>query len=145
MRTFRCSSRLLGEGVSAQEGVSAWGCLLREMAACQGVSACRGGVWQTPSLLMDRILDTHLWKHYLSATSFMDCNNEICNLEIYSHLLTSCGGNKEGNCKFMGIERWQYCPFCVFVKHSNNLKIFRNFNTTVYFLSNIVSCNWLTK
>ena len=49
----------LPRGVSAQ-GVSDWG----------GVypSAC----WDTPP--MDKILDTRLWKHYLSATSFADSN-----------------------------------------------------------------------
>ena len=50
MCTVLCSSRLSGGGVSAQE-VSAQG------DACPPV---------------DRILDTRLWKHYLSATSFAD-------------------------------------------------------------------------
>ena len=75
MRTVRCSSRLLGEGVSAgwvsacQVGLSAQG-----LSACQeGCLSARGGVWQTPAV--DRIPDTHLWKHYLSTTSFADSNN----------------------------------------------------------------------
>ena len=59
MRTVQCYSRLLGGGVCS-EGV------------CLPGGVCPGGVWQTTP--MDRILDTRLWKHYLSTTSFVDGN-----------------------------------------------------------------------
>ena len=61
MRTVRCSSRLLGEGVSVG------GCLPRGkgVMSVQGcIPACTEA--DTP---MDRIFDTRLWKHYLAATS----------------------------------------------------------------------------
>ena len=45
-----CSNRLPARGYLPG------GCLL----------VCPGGIWQTPPV--DRILDTHLWKHCLSAT-----------------------------------------------------------------------------
>ena len=35
----------------------------------------RGGVHLPPPLPVDRMLDTRLWKHYLSATSFADDKN----------------------------------------------------------------------
>ena len=110
IRTVRCSSHLgrrgglprgsvclggvclpgggvcLGRGVF--QGGSAWGCLSGGVCpgsvclseGAEGGSACQMGV--TPPL--DRILDTRLWKHYLSATSFADGkkrNNcgEYCN------------------------------------------------------------------
>ena len=67
MRTVRCSSRLLRGclpgGCLSRGGVSAWvGCL-------------PGGV-----PIVNRILDTRLWKHYLSATSFAGGNyiERIC-------------------------------------------------------------------
>ena len=65
MRTVHCSSHLPGGGVSAQGGV------------CPGVSTQGGlpgggGVHLPP---VDRILDTRLWKHCLSTTSFADGNN----------------------------------------------------------------------
>ena len=71
MRTVGCSGCLGGwRGVSAQgvstPGVSAWGvsawwkCLIR----------------QTPAPAVDRILDTCFLKHYLSATTIADGNNE---------------------------------------------------------------------
>ena len=50
MRTIRCSGHLMGGGLG---GLPRGGCL-------PGVH---------------RILDTCLWKHYLSATSFADSNN----------------------------------------------------------------------
>ena len=53
MRTVRCSGRLVG--VSAQG---------------RGVSR---GLYTTP---LDGILDIHLWKHYLSAATVEDGNNE---------------------------------------------------------------------
>ena len=65
MRTVRCSGRrgdvCLGAGVCLGGGCLPWGCLPR------GVSALVHA-WIPPPL-MDRILDTRLWKHYLSATT----------------------------------------------------------------------------
>ena len=58
MRTVHCSSHL------------PWG----EVFAPRGEVFARGagGVHLPP---VDRILDTHLWKHYLSTTSFADGYN----------------------------------------------------------------------
>ena len=56
----------------------------------------------------------------------IDYTNWVYNLEIYFaythwpliyHLLTSYGVNNEGNCKYMGIQSWQNCQSCVFVKN----------------------------
>ena len=70
MRTVRCSSRLLGGvcpgGLSAQGG-----CLPQ----------CMLGHTSPP---VDRILDTRLWKYYLSATSFADGKDMNLNLSIIS-------------------------------------------------------------
>ena len=63
MRIVRCSGRLLGGG-----GVSAWGVV----SAHGGLPG--GGVCQTPHPPPDRILDTRLWKHNLSATTVADGN-----------------------------------------------------------------------
>ena len=64
MRTV-CSGRLGGRCVcpagSAGGRWSAWGC--------------------TSPTSVKRILDTRLWKHYLSATSFADGNNNQYELE----------------------------------------------------------------
>ena len=61
MRTVLCSDRRGGEwclpGVSAQVHRA-------------------GGVSAQVHPPVDRILDTRLWKHYLSATSFADGNND---------------------------------------------------------------------
>ena len=70
MRTVHSSSRLLGGGVS-EWGVSAQG------GVCQGGCLPRGCLprgWCIPACTeadtpMDRILDTHLWKYFLAATS----------------------------------------------------------------------------
>ena len=79
MHTVRYSSHPLwarggGWWVSACQrggmlGGRGWGELstCRAVSACQGVSACRRVSTCHPPL--DRILDTRLWKHYLSATS----------------------------------------------------------------------------
>ena len=64
MRTVCCSGCLVEGGVCL--GVSAWGGICLE----GGVSP--GGCTPPP---VDRILDTCLWKHYLSATSFADGND----------------------------------------------------------------------
>ena len=78
MLTVRCSSCLLVRGylprgivcpgVSAQ-GVGGW-CLPGGEGGCWCIPACTEA--DPP---VDRILDTRLWKHYLSATSFADGNN----------------------------------------------------------------------
>ena len=62
MRTVRSNIRLPGE-VSAQGGGMSGVVSAREVFA-------KGGVYTPPAV--DRILDTRLWKHYLSATSFVD-------------------------------------------------------------------------
>ena len=72
---------LPARGVSASQGVSACpgeGCLPRRVSACHG-DVClpvgclpARGMFGRPPL--DRILDTRLWKHYLSSTSFADGN-----------------------------------------------------------------------
>ena len=70
MRTVRCNSHLgmcLPSGVSAQ----GWG----------GECVSQHAMGQTPHLV-DRILDTRLWKHYLSATTVADGKNS----EKFQHL-----------------------------------------------------------
>ena len=101
MRTVRCSSHLPGGclprgvcqggvcltgGGVCPEGCLSRGCLPGGCVWSGGVSARRGGVWRTRGNgclprgctppPVDRILDTHLWKHYLSATLFADGNDE---------------------------------------------------------------------
>ena len=52
-----------------------------------------------------------------------------------SHSLTSYVANKEGNCKYIGIQSWQecqYCQFCGFVKNPNHN--FMKFRTNVFYL-----------
>ena len=71
MRTVRCSGH--GGGVSAHPG-----CLPRE-----GVSR---GVHRPP---VDRILDARLWKHYLSATTVADGNNQNTARDKGAYLLIS--------------------------------------------------------
>ena len=78
------SQHALGRGVcipacTGQGVVCPGGCLNRRVSA-RGVSAegmclpqCMLGYTHP---LVDRILDTCLWKHYLSATSFADGNNK---------------------------------------------------------------------
>ena len=71
MRTVRCSSRRMGglpaQGVSAQGGVCPEGCVYPSMHWEWGVSApVYAGIHHLP---VDRILDTRLWKHYLSVTT----------------------------------------------------------------------------
>ena len=114
MPTIRCSGRLMGGvcpgGVvclSARRGVCPGGCL--PGGVCPGgmcVSAkegclprgcvCLGGClsvcpWEGAHLPpVDRILETHLWKHYLSATSFADGNEPLgwC-LNTYWYFISS--------------------------------------------------------
>ena len=90
MRNVRCSSRLPGGGVSAYPGgvclpggvwlpgdVCLGGrgrCLPRRVSICLGGVCLPRGVYT--SLFVDRILDTRLWKYYLSATSFADGNKQ---------------------------------------------------------------------
>ena len=79
MRTVRCSGRLMGEGL-----VSAQGCT-------------------PPPTPVNRILDTRLWKHYLSATLFADGKYPrivwtivIGTLMVYSHWLGPESGPGQG-------------------------------------------------
>ena len=74
MRTVRCSSRLLGGGVSAWL-VSAQGGVCLGGVCLGGV--CPGGLpggmcipvcTEANNPPVDRILDTRFWKHYLAAT-----------------------------------------------------------------------------
>ena len=82
MYTVRHSGRLIGglpgEGVSGQEAVWPGGCLHRGV----WLEGClpRGVCTFHPE---ERILDTRLWKHYLSATLFADSNNEWKNIAIF--------------------------------------------------------------
>ena len=63
------------EGVSAQGWVSAGGeCVCSGGGCLPPIGEGGGGVLPAPTP-MDRILDAHLWKHYLSATSFADGKN----------------------------------------------------------------------
>ena len=91
MPIVRCSDRLMmGRGVcpggSLPRGLSAQGvclprgclprgCLPKGVSAWRGClpggGVCPGGCTHPP---VDRILDKHLWKHYLSATSFANSN-----------------------------------------------------------------------
>ena len=84
-RTVRCSCRQGEGGVSRRVCVSRGGMCRGEGGVCLGVSrvcvrvqgvcvhVCVQGVY-TPSSV-DRILDTRLWKHYLSATIAAEGNN----------------------------------------------------------------------
>ena len=81
MCTIRCSSHL-GGGSAQWEGVCLLGVCLPAVGiwsggclpAQGGVCACQGVYTSSP---VDRIRDTRLWKHYLSATSFADGNQII--------------------------------------------------------------------
>ena len=64
MRTVRCSGRR-GGCLPARGGVCPSPCWV----------TCLGGC--LPQSMLDRILDTCLWKHYLSATTVADGNNFI--------------------------------------------------------------------
>ena len=77
---------LSGQGAVYPRGVcpgGEWGCLDRGMSgqgvSVQRVSAKRGvsqhALGQRPPV--DRILDTHLWKHYLSATTLLMVTNYL--------------------------------------------------------------------
>ena len=67
MRTMRCSGRRGGVSQHALgRGVSAW-----------GVSAPVHAGIHTPPPSVDRILDTRLWKHYLSATTVADGKEKV--------------------------------------------------------------------
>ena len=88
MRTVRCSSRLLGgvcPGGSARGGGGVFQHALRQSPL--GVYPSMH--WGRPLPPVDRILDTRLWKHYLSATSFADGKNtdwnscQICQICQY--------------------------------------------------------------
>ena len=73
MRTVLSSGRLGGgcmPRVGVCLGVHPRGCLPRGGCVCLGRRCLPGDVYLPP--LVDRILDTCLWKHYLSATSFAD-------------------------------------------------------------------------
>ena len=89
MRTVRCSSRQPW-GVSAQEGVclgmgvSAWGGCLPRDGECLLPTGC------TPPP-MDRILDTRLCKHYLSATSFADGKYQLYYVITSSFVVKAIG------------------------------------------------------
>ena len=105
MRTTRLltvSQHALHRGSPQGEGVSARGCLPKgDVCICpggvsaqgvclpRGVSVClsMGGVNLPP---VGRILETHLWKHYLSATSFADGNEPLgwC-LNTYWYFISS--------------------------------------------------------
>ena len=80
--------------------------------------------------------DTMLTKHYLFINStIQECQywklrfsytNEVYSLKMYCscthwhlgfHLLKTHDINKEGNCKFMEMQSWQYCPSCAFVEN----------------------------
>ena len=77
-----------------------------------------------------------LTKHYLFINStIQECQywklrfnytNEVYSLKMYCscthwhlgfHLLKTHDINKEGNCKFMEMQSWQYCPSCAFVEN----------------------------
>ena len=82
MRTVRCSSRLLGGGVSAQGdvcpgGVCSGGCLPRGVDP----SAC----WDTHPLWTKFLAHSCFLKHYLSATSFADGKEYMTHLFIPAH------------------------------------------------------------
>ena len=113
MRTVRCSSRLLGGGVSGPGGcLPARGVCLSGGSACQGVSACHGvyachgGVCQEGGLglgclpggsLPRRVCggclanppceqnNRRLWKHYLSTTTLRTVIITHINLIYYSY------------------------------------------------------------
>ena len=95
MRTVHCSGCLLGNvclgGVCLGEG----GCLPRGVSGlggvclgvvCPGGGVCPGGYTPPP---VERILDTRLWKHYLSATTVADGNHEVLTIRV-KEVLTIC-------------------------------------------------------
>ena len=93
MRTIRCSSHL------SVQVVSAWG-----VSASGGV--CPGAC--TPPL--DRILDTRLWKHYLSATSFADGNKQIYDMllvrnEFIRTTKIIISISQTPNCRLLGLRQ----------------------------------------
>ena len=78
MRTVRCSSRLLGEGVSAQ-GVYVW-----SGGVCPGGRGClpRGlCLSDTPPHEQN---DRHLWKHYLALTTLRTVVNMYPALVVWT-------------------------------------------------------------
>ena len=83
-------------GVSApvHAGIPAWGIC---PSACweylpRGVCVCPSACWDTPPV--DSILDTRLWKHYLSSTTVADGNKPINFLLCFTSGLYS--RNKSG-------------------------------------------------
>ena len=85
MRTVHCSGRL-GGGRCLPGGCLPGGACLGDV--CWGVSAqvgCLPGGVHLPSV--DRILDTCLWKHYLSATTVADGKKLTSNRGAHNHTI----------------------------------------------------------
>ena len=81
MHTIRCSGwRVSASGVTVQRDVCLEGVYLGEGCLPMGMSAregiCLSSCWDTHPPV-DRILDTCLWKHYLSATTLRTVNMKI--------------------------------------------------------------------
>ena len=75
MRTVCCSGHLGVEGMGCLPG----GCLLGSVCPGSVCPAAKGqgicpAAWGCTPLPVDRLLDTRLWKHYLSATTVADGN-----------------------------------------------------------------------
>ena len=81
MHTIRCSGwRVSASGVTVQRDVCLEGVYLGEGCLPMGMSAregvCLSSCWDTHPPV-NRILDTCLWKHYLSATTLRTVNMKI--------------------------------------------------------------------
>ena len=91
IHTVRCSSRLLGGGVSARGGVCLGGCLPR-VGVCPGGCLPRrclpkgvSGIQPPPPGQNDRCL----WKHYLTATTLRTVNMSQITEQIV-HIYLPC-------------------------------------------------------
>ena len=100
MRTVRCSGRRGGRGRwclprESARGVSAQGGVYPSMhwvggvciPACTGWEVCPSACWDTHSPVVNRIIDTRLWKHYLSATTLRTVNMSVSQKHLKYRLI----------------------------------------------------------
>ena len=86
MRTVHCSGRP-GGGVYAQGGVYLEGVSPQGVGGvCPGRSLPGGSILSHP-YPVDSILDTHLWKLYLSATTVADGNNHFVSSHVHGEII----------------------------------------------------------